>query len=62
MGHPLETVNVWSRIRQEIAVIKLDNANPLYLAGLKSAIKEVDYEEHGEHFTSNGFEWDGISD
>jgi hypothetical protein len=70
MGHPLETVHVWSRIRWKIAaVIKLDNeskSNPLYLVGLESAIEEVEYEEYDErdeeHLTSNDFDWYGNSE
>jgi F-box-like len=69
MGHPLETVNVWSRIEWKIAaVIKLDNeskSNPLYLAGLESAIKEVEYEEYDdreERFHPNDYDRYGDSD
>jgi hypothetical protein len=49
IGHPLDTVNVWSRIRQEMEVFKLDNestSNFQYPAGLKSAIEEVEDEEY----------------
>ncbi|KIM87457.1 hypothetical protein PILCRDRAFT_814984 [Piloderma croceum F 1598] len=71
MGHPLGTVNVWSRIRQEMAVIKLDNeskSNFPYLAGLKSAIEEVEYEEYEdrreeeERFHPDDFDRYGDSD
>jgi hypothetical protein len=64
MGHPLGTVNVWSRIRREIEVFKLDNESKLnvqYPAGLQAAIEEVENEEYEDrreedHFTANDFD------
>jgi hypothetical protein len=69
MGHPLGTVNVWSRIRQQMEVFKLDYVSKSkfqYPAGLKSAIEEVKHEEYEdsyeeEHLTSrdfDGYEYD----
>jgi F-box-like len=49
MGHPLGTINVWSRIRQKIEGLTLDDeskSNFRYPAGLKSAMKEVKDEEY----------------
>jgi hypothetical protein len=51
MGHPLETVNVWSCIRWQM-VLKLDYMSKSkfqYRADLKSAIEEVEYEECEYH-------------
>ena len=51
MGHPLGTINVWSRIRRKIEVLKLDDEFKLnfqYPTGLKSAMKEVEDEEYKE--------------
>jgi hypothetical protein len=48
MGHPLGTVNVWSRIRRQMEVLELDyvsKSKVQYPAGLKTAIEEVANEE-----------------
>jgi len=69
MGHPLGTINVWSQIRRKIEVFKLDDGSKLnfqHPAGLKSAMKEVEYEEHEKHWkeanitcTSSDFDTEG---
>ena len=47
MGHPLETVNVWSHIRQQMEVLKLEYVTESkFHAGLESAIDKVEYEEY----------------
>ena len=57
MGLPLDTVNVWSRIRQQMEVFKLDYVSKSYLTGLKSAIENVELEEYEqEHLTSEDFD------
>jgi hypothetical protein len=65
MGHPLETVGMWSRFRREIEVFKLDNESKLnvqYPADLQSAMEEVENEEYEDrreeedHFTSTDFD------
>lgn len=65
IGHPLGMINVWSHIRQETEVLKLDNeskSNFQYPTGLKSAIEEVEYEEYEdeEDFNCNDFDRYGL--
>jgi len=56
MGHPLGTVNVWSRIRRQMEVLNLDHMSESkfqYPAGLESAIKDVDHEEWEEEWAED---------
>jgi len=56
MGHPLGTINVWSRIRQQMEVVKLDYLSESkfqYPADLESTIKEVEHEEWEQYADDN---------